>query len=212
MLHAKAIFAVFVSIISARSRIEACWVPCTPPPQFPLCHDCTREDLKTAIKPCYPLLFSKPVRHDDTPVIMYTMPTDNRFGVGNYLGQYFHVRGIAKLAKTVFLTNRRFNVSGITLPSSFEGEWGNYTQVPLLEHGCATCPPSRVRQFPHTCAGPWLYSDAVDLLRAAVSKIHIQTDYHPIIIQFRCSDTYYRYKYGMPEWDFYYQVLATPII
>ena len=128
--------------------------------------------------------------------------------MGNFLGQYFHAAGIAHLANIGFHATRLFNTTGFQMPRDIAGHWGdnNYSLVPTLAYHCRHCAPSKVIQWPHTCPGPWLFANHADLLRRSLSQVQTPTESRPIVIQFRCSDTYYRHRYGVLDWKFYREV------
>ena len=208
-LHAQAILFIFGCLVGQHVRAgdSGAWVDCTPQPEIPVCTTCTQADLKAALQSCFPLVFSSYNWTDNQPPqIVYAVPQKLGFGVGNFLGQYFHVRGIAMLANGLFTTTTLFNISGIPMPRFLPGQLGNFSLVPTLQYTCGQCPTSKVQQWPHTCPGPWLYSDVVEVLRVTMKQFRAGMEHHPIVIQFRCSDTYYRFKYGMPGWPFYESV------
>ena len=70
-MKTHAFILAVVCLVAATARPTGSWVQCTPRRQLPLCTNCTKAELKQAIKQCFPLTFAKPIRRKNQPVIMY---------------------------------------------------------------------------------------------------------------------------------------------
>ena len=183
---------------------------CTPKYTAKPCTTCTLKELRAALINCLPTQFAHTVRHrgSGTPAVRYRPRDEGVFGLGNHLGQYFHSAGIARIARVDFRGS--FSVSGLRLSHGFDAPRGgpDYRGAALLAHYCWACNRQKVALFPHVCRGPWLYADIRGELERSLRAARVQPEAKDVVVQFRCSDSYFRRGYGALRWAYYRTALA----
>ena len=186
-------------------------VACARRAMRPPCTWCNRTNLRKALTGCYPLQSANFVKDSRGAMsVVFEPGAEAKFGLGNHLGQYFHNAGMARVAKIGFHVTAPFNISGFVLPSGPLVPPQNpvdFTGVSMVRYYCKICNKMEIFEWPHTCPGPWLREDIKGHLHRAIRHSGVRFEERQVVIQFRCSDTYYRDGYGMLSWMFYHESL-----
>ena len=180
-------------------------VRCTPRKSFAPCGDCNnRHALLKALNQCYPLVNAFVNAGAEGLTIDYTPAEEEAFGLGNNLGQYFHNVAMARLANIRLNVTKPFNVSGFRLPSGIvhvPASAGVSRNVSAVQYYCRMCHRIVIRkEFPHTCPGPWVHEDIKGAVHRALADAGVPHEPRHVVLQFRCSDVYYRSGYLPLRW------------